>query len=169
MNLLSICLYLADILPNIATVLVAIGVIMVLLILIVAGVNSINVADYNGYSYNKEKKDHSLSIRSLKKLWIPPLFMLFAALIPSTNTVYLIAASEIAEVGYKSEVGEKLQKVVNEKLDAYLVELTSPSEEAKEEAAQKTSTEDKNLIQETSQQVKELAEQVQRVEKLINQ
>lgn len=69
----------------------------------------------------KAGKDFLGFIKKLAIYMLLPIFLFFVSvLIPSQNTIYLIAASEVAEAGYKSELGEKVQAIVEEKINDIL-------------------------------------------------
>lgn len=105
MNTLSWFLYLADVLPSLSG---ALGVASVL-ILVVGG---IGVCDL---SYVKDCATEKAYIRGYMKTVPLMLFLLFLSfLIPSKDTIYMIAVSEVGEEALKTEMAHDLYNFMEE-------------------------------------------------------
>ena len=104
MNDLSILIYAADVLPKIATSLGALSFFTAIGIM-AATVGKIAYKAENADSYTQRVKpetyEAAVKIKPfslVKWLWVPVVLMLFAAMIPSKQTIYLIAGSEVGEM-----------------------------------------------------------------------
>lgn len=85
MNSISIILYLANVFDKLGFTFTFLGVFGIFCFLIWM-VISISVMDY-GMAYKE----------GIKMAWIPILFFIIASFMPSANTMYLIAGSQISE------------------------------------------------------------------------
>lgn len=119
MNNLSLLLYLADISHSLRGLLTLVAVLSLFACIIAAVL-----------AYLSDCEDDNISGRYfLKKfLWIPILCSLLVVFLPSKNTMYAIAASEIGEQVLKSSTMSKAQKAV----DAWLDEQVSPKEDTQQ-------------------------------------
>jgi len=104
MNTLSWFIYWADVLPSLAQ-----GIVMLILIgfLISVFINVYQLMERNCTKY----------------IWMPFLcafMLLLSSFIPSQNTLYAIAASEMGEDVYKSEQGQKIVKQLSDWVEAQL-------------------------------------------------
>lgn len=99
MNTLSWFLYLADILENLKVW------------LILFGVGSLFIT----FGLNIAK-----DFKVLHYLFIPVILMVLASFIPSKNTLYAVAASEIGETAVKSKLGQKISLVLENWIDTQL-------------------------------------------------
>ena len=104
MNTLSWFIYWADVLPSLAK---GIAILFLLGFLISVFINAYQLMERNCTKY----------------IWMPFLcaFMfLLSSFIPSQNTLYAIAASEMGEDVYKSEQGQKIVKQLSDWVEAQL-------------------------------------------------
>jgi len=97
MNSLSWFLYFAGVVEGIAGVFFfAMGVSIVLIIGSFA-YGAFILGDLRELPVGAEKYYTDIRNNALKKVWIPIIICLFAVLIPSSQTLYLIAGSELGE------------------------------------------------------------------------
>ena len=104
MNSLSWFLYFADAIASFSVMLLFVSIVLLLFLSIYA---ISRLVDHKDSSYFK---------------WIAlPVFMLFLfTLIPSKNTMYAIAASELGEEVVKSEIGKKSLKAIEQWIDSQI-------------------------------------------------
>ena len=120
MNDLSLLIYLAEVLPNLANLLGVLsfcGVLGIGLTVVILGTIKLhNVDDYNR-RYKKEVYEQYKDMRVLWPLYWLGLFvpiMLVAELVPSRETIYLIAGSEAGEAVVTSEEGREILNDIHE-------------------------------------------------------
>jgi len=100
MNTLSWLLYVADAFESLGILLgitATIGVVLVLFTAIITAFHDVN--NYDGPNRGASR---------LKMLWIPVLAGLIACAIPSSNTIYMIAASEAGSAVVNSPDGREM-------------------------------------------------------------
>lgn len=118
MNTLSWMIYAADALGNVKGLLMAIGIISLAVGLIAMMVLAIGGADGDVEPGSWKKP--------LRFSWIPIASGLFAAVLPSSTTVYMIAASEAGEAIVTSQDGKEMlsdvQSLIRKKLKEALAE-----------------------------------------------
>jgi len=140
MNTLSWLIYGAEILTRLASTLTflslfIVGASILFFIVFVASSGQNTYEEKLEYSRlskeekHKENQELEKSFRKLlkgiaKALAVSLLFYMMALFIPSQNTIYMIAASEVAEAGYQSELGEKVQAIIEKKVNEILEENT---------------------------------------------
>lgn len=112
MNSLSLLLYVSEVLPNLSILLLIIG----LLSFAVASISSLRLMEGGEFEGESVKK-------SCKQLLMSLLIVFTSLLIPSKDTILLIAASEIGEEGINSEYGQEILSGLKEVLDAQLEAL----------------------------------------------
>ena len=121
MNTLSMMIYAAEVLGNVQIVLGISSVLSAAVIGIYIMVTAFN-AEYDKNLVGMWKK-------GLGYVWIPVVLAIFAALMPSSSTVYLMASSEVGEQIVTSpenqEIFSDLKKVIKKKLADELVEGSS--------------------------------------------
>lgn len=92
--------------------------------------------DGNEYSWDKDQngqlKEKVVNMRNLQKrllkisIWITSICIVFSIVVPSEKTAYLMvgayATQKIAENDKVQETGEKVLKIINQKLDGLLAE-----------------------------------------------
>ena len=121
MNNLSWLIYAADVLPKLAATMTFISLVLCVVLMF------ISMFTLHEYEYKSEKEQRAAK-RRLRFCFVTALVCLFviiaAQFIPSTDTIYLIAGSEIGEVAVVSERGQELLNKVNSVLDAQLERLT---------------------------------------------
>jgi hypothetical protein len=104
MNSLSWFLYFADVVTNFGITIV------ILTLLFGSGFFIFSVFQYVDKSDSKFFKWNLLTV----------FLLLFASIIPSKNTMYAIAASEIGEEVAKSDIGKKSLKAIEQWIDAQI-------------------------------------------------
>jgi len=117
MNNLTLIIYLADRLPSISNLFVFFGVILIIIstigVLAVAIYNDCNEYDKKPYPW---KRTITLSLTAIP-------FLIVANLIPSKDTILLMAGSEIGEQVVKSPEAQELfsdiQEVIKAQLEQY--------------------------------------------------
>lgn len=127
MNSMSWFLYLADVIPPIGTALMFVAVGSMIFMFAVAGAAVMNddlATKYPSVS-KKEAAEADVAFSFLKqgKWWaFIIIIMLVGTLIPSQKAMYLIMGSEVGEAAIASEPGQRVQDLINKKLDEYLGE-----------------------------------------------
>lgn len=125
MNNLSWLIYLADLTGSISTLLGFIGVVLIAIsvVLIIYGAS---MKDHMHQENTEWKRGHEIQVKALKKL-VPLAFFSFflSTVLPSSNTVYAIAASETGEEVLDSETGG----LAVEALNSWLHEQIDPDKE----------------------------------------
>lgn len=106
MNSLSWLLYFADILSNVKAVLVTLALVSAL----VFGIYTM---------YSLIEKDE---IPKFRFTLIPILLLLSASVIPQSNTIYAIAASELGEEVINSTIGRKAKTAIEQWIDSQVKE-----------------------------------------------
>ena len=104
MNTLSWFIYWADVLPSLAK---GLTTLLLFSLLISVSMNAYQLIENNCKKY----------------IWVPFLcafVLLLSSFIPSQNTLYAIAASEMGEDVYKSEQGQKIVKQLSDWVEAQL-------------------------------------------------
>lgn len=138
MNQLSIILYFADIGANVATVLGGFGLLFVIGFILFNFIRSIVVAVHNDEVERKYDKAYRKHGFICIPWFIAGVFlMVVSSLVPSKQTMYMIAASEIGETVVLSpemtETMGKVKTVVDMKLDDVIAELSNDKVEPAEE------------------------------------
>lgn len=110
MNNLSIFIYIADVLPNIG----GLSVFFSILLTAVVGLRAAWVIIENEEHFN------------FGWFSIPILFAIFACLIPSTNTIYLIAGSEAGEAVATTPEAQQILSDIQEIISIQLNNLKNP-------------------------------------------
>ena len=103
MNNLSWFLYFADVLPKMAEVIIVTGIFTLTGGLLLGAILSKDTYE----SKEKAQKAARASVGWFKLAAFSVCLMFCSVLIPSKNTIYAIAASEIGESAVKSEVGKR--------------------------------------------------------------
>tara|TARA_R110000796_G_scaffold30122_7_gene80744 strand:+ start:1726 stop:2085 length:360 start_codon:yes stop_codon:yes gene_type:complete len=118
MNSLSILIYLAGILGNVSTLLILIGVV-ILAIYCVKVVNT--------QFYNEEARIRSISLKTfppaIKSTWVAIALFSVVALLPTKETLYLIAGSEAGEYVVNTpeakEIMSDIQAIIKQQVVSY--------------------------------------------------
>ena len=111
MNNLSWFLYAADFLQSVSILLTFICILSV-----------ISMCVFTGMSLSARSNEEEFPYK-LNYLWIPILMLaLITAAIPSKNTMYAIAASEMGEKAYSSKLGQKSMAAIEKWIDSQLTE-----------------------------------------------
>jgi hypothetical protein len=122
MNTISIFLYLADVIGKISFIFVMMGLVLIAC----SVVWFISTAIYNenqNYSWSKgEKKPYPVK-QSTKLVALAFLLFTIAGLIPSKDTMYLIAGSEIGETVVSSPEAKEILKDIRDVIGHQLNEL----------------------------------------------
>lgn len=114
MNTVSFLIYIADVLPSLAAALI-----------FWACIGCIVGAFLIACHYDNHRPE---SARKVRRLWFIPFAMIFVGIfLPSSNTFYLIAASEIGEDVVTSPRAKKIMQVLDSKLDDFLKEAATMS------------------------------------------
>ena len=125
MNQLSWLLYWADALPSLATF------IAILSFLIFLGSGFMLLLGITN-AFGDEDNDNPMMVRFRRMWWLPTLaFLMWGAsfLVPSKETFYLIAASEMGEKAIQTPEFVKLRGVLNKFLDGQLDEDKDTTED----------------------------------------
>lgn len=138
MNSLSWMIYAADVVGGIGNL--AVGVVVASLAAQGAFVGVYFANGDGNYIYSTQDRDRTLASRAQARTtatkWlkrIPVIFgatLVIAAVIPSSSTVYAIAASEMGESALHSDTGSKAVKALNAWLDRQISD-DSAKDEAK--------------------------------------
>ena len=129
MNNLSYILYFAEALPMVASNIQLVLILAVFAYLAYATIFMILKADgTDSYAriYDKEKYKKWSDSYPVFSWWAAAVVIflfLLTSLVPSKETIYLIAASEVGEVAVKSDVGKELLQDLSEILDHQLESL----------------------------------------------
>ena len=129
MNQLTLFIYLADVLSNVSIFLNALGIILG----VVLALSSIcfMVAAYDSYGVEEQAMRRKNAKKCLKALWAPSLLLFLVTLIPSKDTMYAMAASEIGEEVLHSPTVTKATAALNAWLDKQTKEIQGSEEEKK--------------------------------------
>jgi hypothetical protein len=122
MNWLSWLLYLAEVLSNIGTFFATIGA-TIAIFMIIAFVVALNELS-GGYP---DDWAELLPRKLLKWSWVPFLLLTISIMIPSRDTFYAIAASEVGEEAINTPTFNKARTALNRWLDR---QMASTKEEA---------------------------------------
>ena len=123
MNSLSWFLYLAEVLPNLAGTIVALSVLLTVAITITSVVRTMVVVD-SGMTLTTRKAGYKLIWGFWGKTVIPLLLLgTLMNLIPSRETIYLIAGSEAGEAVVTSTEGQEILNDIKEVIRYQLGEL----------------------------------------------
>ncbi len=124
MNSLSWFLYLADVIGNVQGLLVATSVLsgIGLSLWLLFGLLSID-SDFDVEKDVKRSRmtDHRKNV--FRYLWLPVVFAFASSIIPSRDTIYLIAGSEAGEAVVTSEAGQEILNDIQEVIRYQLGEL----------------------------------------------
>lgn len=123
MNTLSWFLYLADRLPSLSGVVILMCVLFGIILILVSGTNYIVNHDHRENIDGKAK-----SSKFLEKVWfkhIPILLIPFflALLVPTKETIYLIAGSEAGEAVVTSDEGKEILNDIHKVIKHQLSKL----------------------------------------------
>lgn len=133
MNNLSILLYLAETLGSLGTAMTVFGVVGLILVGGTLFASTIEMSAQSRYN-NKNRetgeimydKDYLNAKRwkdtALRWLWLPVVLFFVSMLMPSRETIYMIAASEIGEEAIQTPEFAKMRKMLNQYLDEQLTE-----------------------------------------------
>ena len=127
MNKLSWLIYAADVLSGLSIVAGVLAFIGTATVITLVFYGSIGKSDYYVKVGDEDwLRFHSVQKNALTK-WskIPIIAALVAALLPSSNTVYAIAASEMGEEVVKSETAGKAMKALDAWLDRQIAPATT--------------------------------------------
>jgi amino acid transporter len=120
MNDLSWFLYYADVVPRISKFFVFVGIILAIFYAARAAFSGAEEFPFQGVASGRVNPKHRLFAIALV------LFFL-TSLVPSKQTIYLIAASEASEVVVTSEVGQQtlldIQEILQHQLDSLKPEV----------------------------------------------
>ena len=124
MNSLSWFLYLAEVLPQLAHNVTVLSTILFFALTIVSIVRTAAIADGSGMSLSARKNEY----RGIWGFWgktaVPLLVLgLSMTLIPSKETIYMIAGSEAGEAVVTSETGQEILNDIKEVIQFQLSEL----------------------------------------------
>lgn len=121
MNMLTLFIYLASIATPIGVFLGTVS----LIILAYLAIWTAGVAMHNDSSYGHDKAEYPNY-----RFFLPIAFALglLATFIPSTETVYLMAGSELGEYTVQSEAGQEILNSVKEIIQIQLQELKEPND-----------------------------------------
>lgn len=119
MNTLSWFLYLADVINTVQGVFIFGGVASILFL----GAKTIYVTSFNDMSINRDRQKPLPSF--WKNISLAMLMFALAGLIPSKETVYMIAGSELGETAVTSERGERIMNDIETILDLQIEKLKS--------------------------------------------
>lgn len=124
MNSLSWFLYLADVIGNVQGLLVTLSVLSGtgLFLWFLFGFIGID-SDWDAKRDVKRIRVKELSKSVVRFLWIPVMFALPASLIPTRDTIYLIAGSEAGEAVVTSQEGKEILNDIKEVIQYQLGEL----------------------------------------------
>lgn len=114
MNEILFYLYLADFSQSLNTVLFAIGVMLTIAVIFTFLVSAANIAD--GYRGDKDAAFKE-NYKKLRWLWLCGALFLVSTLLPSKQFLYIAAGGTAAVKALDSELGKKVQTLVNQKLD----------------------------------------------------
>lgn len=130
MNWLSWLLLLADTLNNVATLFLIFGTGTTIGLTVWLAISLAEMSSNRRYnSDNKLDRDfaraqsHATFIKRL--IWLPVLLMLLGAMVPSRDTFYAIAASEVGEEAMKTPTFSKATTALNRWLDR---QMATPQE-----------------------------------------
>lgn len=122
MNTLSILIYLAGVLPRVSGILFFIPLIFVTVYLFVRGIEWVNAKESRDRDWFKDNP----KVYNFKFIILCLTVMLFSCIIPSENTFYLIAASEMGETVVANpetiEIFDLLKETVKTKLEEQISE-----------------------------------------------
>lgn len=121
MNSLSWFLYFAGVADGVAGVFFFATAVSIVIILVCFVYGEAAVGDSTGLPSEVEKYYVGVRNGALKKVWIPIIICLFAALIPSSQTLYLIAGSELGETAINSPEAKALYEDIRGVIQSYSV------------------------------------------------
>lgn len=121
MNKLSWLIYFGDLSSNIKAVFITLAIIsfLISLAVILYGADMKVYANPEGETW---KRGHGFQICGLKWMALPAILLVVFAALPSRNTFYFIAASEIGEEAIQTETADKMVAAINRVLDKIGVE-----------------------------------------------
>ena len=134
MNQLSQLLYWADVAPNVATSLAVLFGFLCFFSFIVSGILTGFWVSARSEKYSEEEVK---PITTLMK-WTWPIFAIslicgqLMNFVPSKETIYAIAASEVAEDVIKTPEGQRARNILNKAMDKLEKELTKEPKEPEE-------------------------------------
>ena len=127
MNTLSWLIYAADVLPSVGTFMGIIGGILLVFLAVWAFFLAGPMASMERQETANDLR--SFSLKLVKLMWLPGVVLMTSFLIPETDTIYMIAASEfgeqVATTPEAQDVFDKLQTIMSIQLDR-LVEEAAP-------------------------------------------
>jgi uncharacterized membrane protein len=114
---IELLIYIAD-LANRVPAIIIIAVSVIIGALIVAGVNMVDTYD-----------DNSKTVDYCKKVGrISAIIVVVCFFIPSQKTIYMIAGTSIGREVVQSDIGIKVKKIIESKLNDYVKELEKKGE-----------------------------------------
>ena len=114
---IELLIYVAE-LANRVPAIIVIAVIVIIGALIVAGVNMVDTYD-----------DNSKTVDYCKKVGrISAIIVVVCFFIPSQKTIYMIAGTSIGREVVQSDIGIKVKKIIESKLNDYVKELEKKGE-----------------------------------------
>jgi ABC-type methionine transport system permease subunit len=119
MNTLSCLLYAADVIPNVGTAFVMFAIATFFAIgggVLAGGL----MRDYKSHDSEEWKTGVALQKKSLKFIWVIPVCILIAVVIPGKSTIYMIAASEMGETVVTNPEVKEIFDAMKAKVKEYL-------------------------------------------------
>ncbi len=115
MNEILFYLYLADFSQSLSGILGVIGVFLAAIIVLTFAFRA--AAIHDSVPKTEEEAQYKKNYKKLRWLWIPAAFMMVSVLLPSKQFLYIAAGGTAAVKALDSELGKKVQTLVNQKLD----------------------------------------------------
>ena len=120
---LALFVWVSSFIGSLGNVLMVVGIVASALSLLVWGVRYASYADDASSSYRRGDAVKPHSKPFLVVIVIGVVITLFATLLPSQKTMYLIAGAWAGQKVVQSETADKVLRIVNSKLDEYLVDV----------------------------------------------
>lgn len=114
MNEILFYLYLADFSQSLSNVLFSIGLVLTVSVIVTFLASAANIADNCRGDKDAAFKEN---YKRLRWLWLSGALFLVATLLPSKQFLYIAAGGTAAVKALDSELGKKVQTLVNQKLD----------------------------------------------------
>lgn len=119
----AIFIYLAATANKIIGILALVGIAILVVILLISGVASIeNISQPAREKYPLESRRGQIATM------IGVILILLAIILPTERTLYMMAAGYLDQKVPQSSIGENIVKLINQKLDSYLVKEPSSSD-----------------------------------------
>jgi hypothetical protein len=113
---IELFIYLANVLDKVSVVFFTFGVLLIAAV--VVGVFA------RGMEYMDENSKKPWQPYCTTLVWLSFVSFIVSALLPSERTMYMMAGASLAKEAVNSATGQKVQAVVNAKLDEMLSDLT---------------------------------------------